>query len=261
MAWFKVDDGFHSSRKLLSIPKRHRLAAAGVWVIAGSWCADQLTDGHVPDYMLKEWGATPAIVSALIEAGLWERMESSNVFYKWHEYQPSKRDVDAEREASRERMREIRARRKQRKPLDSAASGEVFGRTVENGSENVRNPDPTRPDPTPTTTPKGVVGKARETPLPDNWAPTDEHRSRASTDGLDVDREAIKFRAHAEEKGRKAKSWNAAFTRWLINAAEYAKRDGARGTRSIDRQGDLLKAEMARAVEADARTQRMEIGA
>ena len=39
MAWFKVDDGFHSSRKVLSIPRRSRLAAIGAWTIAGAWCA------------------------------------------------------------------------------------------------------------------------------------------------------------------------------------------------------------------------------
>ena len=148
MAWFKVDDGFHASDKLNSIPKRHKLAAAGLWVIAGSWAANQLTDGRVPDYMLQQWGATPAVVQCLLNAGLWEHEQGSNVFYKWHEYQPSKHDVDAERAASRARMKEIRARRKQPKPQKDAEEQEVFGRTVTNGSENVRNPDPTRPDPT-----------------------------------------------------------------------------------------------------------------
>lgn len=123
MAWFKVDDGFHSSKKLLSIPKRHRLAAAGLWVVAGSWCGDQLTDGHVPDYMLKEWGATPALVNALLESGLWEPVEDASVFYKWHEYQPSKQDVDRERATSRDRMRDLRARRKQEKPPEQRDAG------------------------------------------------------------------------------------------------------------------------------------------
>ena len=150
MSWFKVDDGLHASRKLLSIPKRHRFAAVGLWTVAGSWCADQLTDGLVPDYMLEVWGAPPSAPDCLVEAGLWERESSGYLFRNWHEYQPSKQDVDAERAASRERMRELRARRKQKKPLEQAEVGEVFGRTVTNGSENVRNPDPTRPDPVPT---------------------------------------------------------------------------------------------------------------
>lgn len=149
MAWFKIDDGFHASRKLLKIPKRHRFAAVGLWTVAGSWCADQLTDGNVPDYMITEWGAPPAAPAALVDAGLWERTDDGYLFYNWHEYQPSKQDVDAERAASRQRMKDLRAKRKQGKPLEQAEVGPMFGRTVPNRSENVRNPDPTRPDPTP----------------------------------------------------------------------------------------------------------------
>ena len=148
MAWFKVDDGFHASRKLLRIPKRGRFAAVGLWTVAGSWAADQLTDGHVPDYMIAEWACPPTAPESLVDAGLWQRTHDGYLFYNWHEYQPSKQDVDAERAASRERMRELRARRKQPKPRNDAEPEDVFGRTAPNGSESVRNPDPTRPDPT-----------------------------------------------------------------------------------------------------------------
>lgn len=123
MAWFKVDDGFHSSRKLLAIPKRSRYAAAGLWSIAGSWCADQLTDGHIPDYMIKELGAPPTAPQSLVDAELWDRVSDGFTFRNWHEYQPSKQDVDAERAASRARMADLRARRKQPKPLEQRESG------------------------------------------------------------------------------------------------------------------------------------------
>lgn len=93
---------------------------------------------------------------------------------------------------------------------------------------------------------------ARASSMPFDWTPTAEHHTRAHEDQLDIEREAVKFRAHAEEKGRTAKNWNAAFTRWLINAAEYAKRDAGKPARSMDRQGDILKEEMARARAADA---------
>lgn len=162
MAWFKVDDGFHASRKLLKIPKRARFAAIGLWTVAGSWSADQLTDGNVPDYMIEVFGAPPAAPEALVDSGLWQRTSDGYVFYNWHEYQPSKQDVDAERAASRERMRELRARRKLKKPLDQAEEGDVFGRTDTNGSENVRNPDPTRPDPTPIEEAKASSVEIRE---------------------------------------------------------------------------------------------------
>ena len=75
MAWFKVDDKLHSSRKVMSIPKRQRLAAIGLWTLAGSWSADQETDGIIPDYMIAEWGGTRAVVQALVDAGLWRTFE------------------------------------------------------------------------------------------------------------------------------------------------------------------------------------------
>src|SRR5690606_3292261 len=62
----------------------------------------------------------------------------------------------------------------------------------------------------------------RNTRLSPSWKPTDAHRKRAKESGLNVDDEAEKFRLHAEEKGRMAVSWNAAFTRWLINAAKWS---------------------------------------
>lgn len=61
--------------------------------------------------------------------------------------------------------------------------------------------------------------------LPKNWKPTPEHLERALAADLDLGKEADKFRAHAAERGRTAVNWNAAFTRWLMNAEEYAKRD------------------------------------
>lgn len=65
---------------------------------------------------------------------------------------------------------------------------------------------------------------SRKSRLPKDWSPTADHIERAKVARLDVIREAEKFRAHAEENGRKAERWNAAFTRWLINAEEYARR-------------------------------------
>lgn len=105
------------------IPKRARFAAVGLWSIAGSWSADQLTDGRVPDYMISEIGPPPSAAQALVDCGLWSRESDGFVFRNWHEYQPSKQDVDAERAASKERMREFRARRKQEKPPEQRDAG------------------------------------------------------------------------------------------------------------------------------------------
>lgn len=271
--WFKVDDGFHSSRKLLAIPKRARFAAAGLWSIAGSWAGDQLTDGHVPDFMIQVWGASPTAPAALVECGLWEREPGGYVFCKWHEYQPSKQDVDAERATSRERMRDLRARRKQdasqtsgkrranvgptsgerpedvsktsnerfeEEPRNNGGEGEAFGRTVTNGSENVSNPDPTRPDPVskdtdieaPQAAPKK---KKRGHRLPEGWMPGGDlvQTMNAECPQIDQQAEHRKFcdywTAQAGARGVKL-DWNATYRNWIRNAAERAPKTGNRST-------------------------------
>lgn len=69
--------------------------------------------------------------------------------------------------------------------------------------------------------------RATPTVLPDDWAPTDEHRTRAAELGVDLGREAAKFRSHAEANAREAVSWNAAFTTWLLKAPEYRGPNGS----------------------------------
>ncbi|QIG57731.1 replication initiation protein [Arthrobacter phage Shoya] len=227
MAWFKVDDGLHASRKLLKIPKRARFAAVGLWTIAGSWCADQLTDGVVPDYMLEAWGAPPSAPQSLVDAELWDRESGGYVFRNWHEYQPSKQDVDAERAASRERMKELRAKRKGKKPLEQAENPEVFGRTHPNGSENVRNPDPTRPDPTRPTY-EGVKREGQAgTRIPTDFKLTPEMIRWAQDNAPNVNARAStqKFRAHYKAAAGPAQfktDWTSAWEAWLLGDQERA---------------------------------------
>lgn len=67
--------------------------------------------------------------------------------------------------------------------------------------------------------------RKRASKMPKSWKPNSNHLERALASDLDLAKQAEKFRAHAEEKGRTAVNWDAAFTRWLMNAAEYAERD------------------------------------
>jgi hypothetical protein len=91
------------------------------------------------------------------------------------------------------------------------------------GTEEQRH-EPAAP-PAPADAPKRTP-QQRATRLSPDWEPTVEHKQRATDEGVDLDRELVKFRAHAEETGRTSKNWNGTFTRWLMNAAEYARRDG-----------------------------------
>ena len=86
--WFRVDDKLHDHRKA----RRAGKAAMGIWVLAGSWSMDNLTDGFVPDDVLLRWG-TRADASRLVAAGLWfvDEFEGEQGwrFHDWARFQPS----------------------------------------------------------------------------------------------------------------------------------------------------------------------------
>lgn len=100
MAWFKVDDGFYTSPKVLMIPRQHRHEALGAWVIVGTWSADNMTDGVVPWYVLDELGVSPEAIHWLCTVGLWLRDgDASIAFHDWCDYQPTKADLQAKHDA------------------------------------------------------------------------------------------------------------------------------------------------------------------
>lgn len=98
---------------------------------------------------------------------------------------------------------------------------------------------PATPESARATTTKPHKRHKPTTPIPDDWAPTPEHRARAAAAGVDVDHEAEMFRAHAEANDRWQASWNAAFTTWLgksaQRAAEQRSRQGYRNQAQIMR--------------------------
>lgn len=73
-------------------------------------------------------------------------------------------------------------------------------------------------------TPKPPPARARQ--LPADWTPTDAHRELARDEGVNITREATRFRNHAQANGRTQKDWNAAFRNWLLKAAEFSSANG-----------------------------------
>lgn len=233
MAWFKIDDGFYSSRKVLSIPRSVRLQAIGIWTLAGTWSAKELTDGIVPGYVLEELGCTSRIREALVESSLWLDQDgttlrpsladavpeasaslSAIVFHDWNVYQPTRAQVEEYRASERERKAKARSVR-------SDKSRNPVGIQVVSHAESVL-PDPTRPDPTLTNTSKEVLvsTKARSSRIPSDFHVTEEMRSWAveNTPGLDVDRVTDSFIDYwASLPGQKAlkTDWIATWRNWL----------------------------------------------
>lgn len=146
MSWFRVDDHLHAHSKAV----RAGTEAMGLWILAGSWAAAEESDGWVPGYMLARLAGAGAddLAERLVRAGLWEHAERDGdagyVFHQWEEHQPTRAQLEAKREAARERMRAARSQ-------GGKGSGSVRANT-EGTAREVRStrPDPTRPDNTTT---------------------------------------------------------------------------------------------------------------
>lgn len=151
--WFKVDDHLPQHRKVLSIPRKQRLAAIGLWTLAGAWCGGQNTDGAVPAYVVEELGGTAAQAELLVKAGLWEVTPDGWLFHDWQQANFTAEQVDAKREAWRDRQRRSRAG-KSRVTRDT---GVTHTDSHESVTRESTSPDPTRPDPIPTRGLGGVV--------------------------------------------------------------------------------------------------------
>lgn len=103
MPWFKVDDTFPHHAKVMAAGN----AACGLWVRAGAWSMQQLSDGFVPRHVARQLG-TPREARALVDAGLWIEKDDGYEFHEWAGRQPSRVQVEADREAARERQRRAR---------------------------------------------------------------------------------------------------------------------------------------------------------
>lgn len=151
MPWFNVDDGFAFHRKAV----RAGNAAIGLWTRAGSWCAQQLTDGFVPEDMVEVLG-TANQARRLVAAGLWIAVDNGYQFHQFNEVgrNPSRESVLKKRDQDAEKKRLMRERK----------AGKY-------GSSQVDKP---RPKGTSEGVPEGVpegVGSIPSPPLPITTSP------------------------------------------------------------------------------------------
>jgi hypothetical protein len=103
VTWFLVDDNLAFHPKAIMAGN----AALGMWVRAGSWAGQQLTDGYIPLDMARSLGS-PAQARKLTDAGLWLPCGTGYEFHQWAERQPLRKDVEEKRRKNAERLREWR---------------------------------------------------------------------------------------------------------------------------------------------------------
>lgn len=249
--WMKIDDRMHAHRKTRKVlrsdgSKIRDSSPLGLWVLAGSWSAQNNTDGWVPVDELERFDdAWESHARRLVAADYWwpeqRGGEDGYGFVDWHEWNGRDRESADGKYGNHVKWHVNRKLVKpecEYCPSEPESDGDIAPdsppispptRGGESGS--IAYPDPTRPVPDPIPTPfsaQARPSKPKKKPsvsLPADWAPTDDHKLRASNDGVFLAKEVEKFRLHAETHDRKAANWNAAFTQWLIKAAEYAERD------------------------------------
>lgn len=129
---FNVDLGFYDSAEVLSIPRKYRAAAVGVWTLCGSYAAQKMSDGYVSATALKELGCTDLIRTLLMStrnsrglpSPLWVGADDGAIqFTNWPKWQRTAQEIKDYREAEAERKRQEReAKRKAREAHVSATS-------------------------------------------------------------------------------------------------------------------------------------------
>ncbi|GAA1337217.1 hypothetical protein [Arthrobacter roseus] len=219
MPWFKVDDQFAFNAKVMAAGNE----AVGLWVRAGSWSAAQLTDGFIPDHMANAMAngmAKECGVDALVNAGLWNRIDGGYRFHDWDEFQPS-----AEDEKKKRKARSDAGKAGARARWDGKPHGKPHADAM---AKECEVDDPTRPDPTrPTLSKESVPTSGNRRPnvaLPVSWAPTSAHKEYTEVEGIRLDFEADRFRAHAEANDRRLRDWDAGFRNWLLKAERTTKK-------------------------------------
>lgn len=171
MTWFKVDDSLAFHAKTVQAGN----AAMGLWVRAGSWSAQQLTDGFVPNHIVSALGNKKQ-AERLVSVGLWVALPDGYVFHQWNEdgRQPTRAAVEKERAQARDRMQKAREARR-------AGSAEVRANTGRSsGDVRSTRPVPARPDPSlEENSPMGVShvssDAADEPPLFPDHCPRHQH--------------------------------------------------------------------------------------
>lgn len=161
MTWFKVDDSLAGHPK----PRRAGLAAMGLWVVAGAFCGQNLTDGFVPCWYVASWPRGKSHALALVDAGLWHVSERDGEagwqFHEWHQANPSRDEELQKREKRAEAGRKgglKSGRSRNRASTKHEATAKANASAVASSKNEPKGVEP-RPDPY--SEPKGSAHNAK----------------------------------------------------------------------------------------------------
>ena len=146
MPWFKVDDGFWSHPKVLGLSAQ----AVALWVRAGSYCANHLTDGNVARGVVAVLGHSESDATELVFAGLWKNTHDGWKYNDWADYQPAREEIERQRRMKADRQKRWREahRNQQGQFKDDRSGADSVDASVDASRDAPVDTAPTRPDPT-----------------------------------------------------------------------------------------------------------------
>jgi hypothetical protein len=99
MSWARLDDSFIDHPKMVGL----RLELVGLWAKALAYCGRHLTDGAIQRALLPQLAGVSEpravkLAEELVKAGLWEHAGTDYLVHDYLDWNPSRREVLAERE-------------------------------------------------------------------------------------------------------------------------------------------------------------------
>lgn len=160
MTWFKIDDNFFLHPKVIAAGN----SAVGLFVRAGAWSSNHLTDGFVPHSIALMFGSFDD-VDNLLAADLWAKVDGGYQIPDFLDYNPSAESVKAE-QTRRSQAAKVAgaASGKARRTIRERSTNDSATTSFANRSQIVAPIVPTSPEPRPDPT-------RSKTPLPPDTTP------------------------------------------------------------------------------------------
>lgn len=101
MPWLNADSKMylHTKSRTAGLP------AMGLWLMGGTYAADNLTDGHVPDWYVASWPSGKKRAQELVKARYWDTADGGYQVRNWPEYQRTRQQVMQAQTEDTERRR------------------------------------------------------------------------------------------------------------------------------------------------------------
>lgn len=158
MGWVRLEDSFYDHPKIARVSP----SAVALWIMSIAWCNQHLTDGVIPVLAVNHLARYPRrsqVIDQLLNARLWCLSPDGESFivHDYLEYQFSREQVYAQREMTRKRVANLRAKRESNGVTRSGpeTSNGVTSRRGKGARTGVTDEGVTPPQPNPRGTPAG----------------------------------------------------------------------------------------------------------